>query len=134
MRADHWPADPVKLLPVNGGWAVGKPYVMHGEEIPRGFFTNLASVRWLMRQMRLFLRGQHDAEFTFHDYIYSEGTKLGWTRHRADKQLYADLVEKGATTSEAAVVYLAVRALGFRHWGPAHPNNRRKHGRPPHRR
>lgn len=117
----------------NGEWLV---------RIPAGFRTDGASVPWIGTVLTGITRdGLHRAAALVHDWLYRHGGKLppgsfqqyrggpnqwvnvpvAWTREQTDKFFAVMLRESGVVRWRRRVMYLAVRAVGWRSWKSPKP-------------
>ena len=92
--------------------------------IPKGYYTDLASVPWIFR---FFLNHVSQSEaFVVHDYLYNyRSYKLSPRARRvfpvsrifADKEMHWQMIEGGSKFWRADLYYIAVRLFGWMSYG-----------------
>lgn len=94
-------------------WYTVRPTRVHGVEIPAGFLTDLASIpRWASPWIDRAAWPWIDIG-VLHDWRYASQTT---TRHAADLEMLDVAADTHAPPLASALMWLAVRAVGWRAW------------------
>ena len=84
-------------------------------KVPKGFKTDFASIPRVFYNIITPI-GKHTQPAILHDYLYSEGAKLGYTRKNADVIFREAMLECGVNPFTAGLMYYAVRLFGKSHY------------------
>ena len=113
MRPIGWKRQEELLELVSIIWRQGE----YPQEIvvPVGFVHNGPSIPNRLRGIVFYTHRQLRPSIV-HDYLYTYGYKIGWTRKEADRLFFESLKTEGVWRLRRRVMWLAVRAAGRSHW------------------
>lgn len=80
-------------------------------DVPKGFKTDFASIPRILWSI-IAPTGKHTNASILHDYLYTEGYKLGIDRKRADLIFYEAMIDSSVARFTANVMWFAVRVFG----------------------
>lgn len=86
--------------------------------IPKGFKTDLASIPRLFWSIVAPI-GKHSLAAILHDFLYSEGFKLGISRKEADQIFYEAMLKSHVAKITAFILWFFVRIFGKRFYKKA---------------
>lgn len=84
--------------------------------VPRGFKTDYASIPGFLRGWIDQDSGQIRDAAVLHDYLYSIGKELGYSRYDADYYFYEAMRSLGMGRIKAWTAWVAVRSFGRSHY------------------
>lgn len=92
-------------------------YIRHEETytVPKGFKTDFASIPRIFRSI-IAPTGKWTNSSILHDFLYSEGYKMGVTRKQADKIFYDAMRDSHVNIITANIMWFCVRAFAYFHY------------------
>lgn len=83
--------------------------------VPKGFKTDFASIPRIFRTL-IPPTGKWTNASICHDFLYSEGYKLGISRKKADKIFYDAMIDSHVARITANIMWFCVRAFAYFHY------------------
>lgn len=83
--------------------------------VPKGFETDFASIPRILWNIIAPL-GKHTNASILHDYLYTEGYKLGIDRKKADKIFFDAMLHSSVAQITANVMWFCVRLFARKHY------------------
>lgn len=83
--------------------------------VPKGFKTDFASIPRIFWTIIAPI-GKHTLPAVLHDYLYTDGYKLGISRKQADKIFYNAMIDSHVARITANIMWFCVRVFAFRHY------------------
>lgn len=83
--------------------------------VPKGFKTDFASIPRIFRAI-IPPTGKWSNASVLHDYLYTDGYKLGVSRKQADKIFYNAMIDSFVARITANIMWFCVRVFAFSHY------------------
>lgn len=112
----------ILLKPIKGTkkqWVVAQDYIYRYNNkiytVPKNFITDLASTPRILWPI-FPPSGRYTGAAVIHDYLYSNGYKIGVSRKKADEIFLGIMEEMGVPAWKRKTMYRAVRLFGGLHY------------------